>query len=519
MIPSGTITVDVRDHGALCDGVTDDSLAIQAANDAAETLATAANARAVVVYPPYVTCLCAGVIIKADQLGGRTTLRVPDGADRWMWNIKSPDVAISGFVFDGNKANQSPPSYDANYDGNCKNSIIVAYGLCTRLVIKDNVFRDTSHSAIALVDRTPFAFYQPGENHPDFQQPPATMQEIVINDNVFRNIGTMLCWAENPYSRRRIDGSEIHLNGTFTFKKNRAYSTGSITEPRPSDGQTNHGNALLVLGFERATFTDNVLHDVARVAIKTGANNTLEVERNIISEPHWAGIQTQCFRMDDVATELTGKILVRDNRFFSRQHPAQFMVCIGSTLGDNYTVYPEMQIVGNAICYKDNPARMDAIVIADRAKHRRILIQNNQFMELGRAAVGFVNTTIDTFTTELLEVVDNYMYEGLQVWANALVMVQGATGRPVRKMRVERNLTIRVTTPIDFESKGADIFILRDNVFRESRGAWNLYSKDTSKLQRVEIVSNEFDQLVHGFTADKLIVEDNINGNPAAWPY
>lgn len=99
-VPADATGVNVRAHGAVGDGVTDDTLAVKAA--------LAAAAGDLVYFPPGTYILNKLPVATADLLlGPGATLRHKAGSDTYMIAFGGPHLRIRGGVLDGNKSNQT----------------------------------------------------------------------------------------------------------------------------------------------------------------------------------------------------------------------------------------------------------------------------------------------------------------------------------------------------------------------------------------------------------------------------
>ena len=105
--------VSVRDFGAVGDGVTDDTVAIQAALD---------TGRAVFI-PSGMVCLVSGLTISVPgtELHGPGAIKLKDLSDVAVITVSANSVKIVGVEIDGNKINQSatinPPTTTAEAEG------------------------------------------------------------------------------------------------------------------------------------------------------------------------------------------------------------------------------------------------------------------------------------------------------------------------------------------------------------------------------------------------------------------
>lgn len=509
-------TFPVTDFGAVADGVTDDTAAIQAANDAANKF----RGLAAVSYPSNATLLTSGgIVVYADQVGNGATLKLADTADNWIFNVNEDDVWISNLNFDGNKANQPAPGYNANYDGLSRNSLIQAYALFYSLVVEECSFKDTQYGAMAFIDQTPGAFYTPRYIHPDFPTECKTISSLTIRDNKFRDLNTMIAHILNPYEKVQVRNDKLYLNGRATISGNNGARIGTVLGA-PLHGTTNHGNAFICSGFHDVEIFYNRIDVVARECFKHGANNNLTIgPNNVVTDAHWAFCKAQTFYISPDAQELPGRVIIRDNQFATQYIPGHFAMLGGSTNPNpGHCIMPYVDISDNKVSHEGPvDGQLDAIQINGLGKYRQVNIRSNAFSGLGRAALNFVLTDIDGFRMEAINVTGNMYRDGAPHWPCGLVHVQG-TGLRAREMNIEDNTTVKAVTPVNAQRIPADRICIKDNRFLGSKGTWNLYSEEQD-LDYLFLIGNQFDQLVHEFKATKLVVEDNRVANVPAWPY
>jgi hypothetical protein len=492
---------EVASYGALCNGSTDDSAAIQAANNAA------ALADGTVVYPANATCMVKGVYVKADQYGYGATLKLPNASDNWIFNISSstPNIRIADFTFDGNTRTQPMPTFADTYAGLAKNSLIQATSLFTNAVIENNTFQNTDYGAMAFEVQASGG----GTIH--------QISTLKILNNTFANIQTEVVRVTNPYDLRTVSGSDIYMNGTAIFQSNITRTVGVVTTT-PIASYTEHADSVTINGFRCAYAQNNVMKRSARADFRFGANNHIVVAHNKSFDLYWNFVKTETLPIDASANNLPGAIQILDNVITSTSATDTLISLAGSSdVAANHTIVPELQIIGNKMeIYGDNSNHRDAIKFGDNGKYLKAYIKNNVFSGIRKAAVAVVLPTKDSFAMSELVMQDNSVRgSGLDA-ANALFTATGS-GNPIAKLKFINNIVDSVTNGIIVPSVNyaADL-IMQDNSFYYITGA-NVFSGSGSTAPTTATIKNNyFDGAMVGFSTSttQTIWSDNNFGSP-----
>jgi hypothetical protein len=494
---------NVTDYGALCDGATDDSAAVQAANDAAGAVS------GTVTYPANQTCLVKGVFIKADQVGyANATLKIPDNADLWMFNISSstPNIRIANLIFDGNRDNQPTPSYTENYAGFNKNSIIQAHSLAKNLVIENNTFKNTQYGAagVEVQDNGGGTIHK--------------IETVKIQNNKFRDIGTINFEIVNPYSFITVLGTDIYYNGTIIFRDNDGINLGTVTALPGPGGDEEQGEGLIAGGFKCVYILRNKIKNQVRFDYKFGGNNFTLVANNKSTDYHWGFVQTQTAAIDAVGNNQPGGIYVINNDVASHYAPAIAMQFKGSTAATaNHTIQPNTYVIGNVITQFGAPTGViDSVQFPDHGKYENIYMKNNTFFNPYRGAFSLIMPVKDNFQMKKLVIEDNVVRGSHLVTANGLFLGQGS-GNPIADLQIKNNATFGTQNVMWAPSINyATNFTLTGNNFYKVNGDQALWFSGATSPLIAAVSGNFIDGTVTGFsTSTTVTVWDNNNcGSP-----
>jgi hypothetical protein len=272
-------TVSVKDFGAVGDGVTDDTVAIQAALTASRS-----------VFFPAGTYLFAGVTVAADRSvfsNSGATLKLKalaSGVYTPLFSLTGNNVSFNGLYFDGNRANQFANGWSDSFDGGpgglgrSNRAAIEADSALTGLTITDCNFKEFYAASIAVRD----------------------VSNIIIASCTFKD-----SYLEGVFINATTAITDVVVNGC-TF--NNLY-TGDVTV---------QANCIVVQKCTRASIYGNVADNFERNLIKLEICNTTVVSNNCVSNNR--SDQFNCFQaqgggnnisfVNNVATDVKAGIYV-----------------------------------------------------------------------------------------------------------------------------------------------------------------------------------------------------------------
>jgi hypothetical protein len=492
--------VSISNHGAVCDGITDDSAAIQAANDAA------AIARVAVIYPADVTCVAHGITVTTDHIGNGVTLKIPDSADDWMFDIDVDEVSISGFTFDGNKANQPTPVWKANFLGVASKSLMQIRRGVVNLVIENNTFHDTQYGAVAMQDQT-------GTIGGTLREP----NSVIIRNNSFLSIGRHMLWIVNPYEFATVEGENVYLHGWLIYTDNVGVDIGTIVEPAQG-GHTNWGAGILSGGFNcivalRNHFTGNV-----RADYKLGAFNDIIITDNTSIDASWMFLQTQTLPIDPVGRVLPGIIYVARNNY-SIQNSASpetiglFVQLKGNlSATPNHTIHPDVLIEDNTITYVNPaPPTNDVIQIKEQGRYSNIRIRRNTVTDSRRAVVSITPSITEDFETNLL-LIENNVVTGADTHSWNVLLLSQLTGTPIRNVIIGGNTVSGTRRAITATSDSIVNFIMVDNQFTDMTDSLVMEFNDVTSMLTAVVRNNTITGKTCGLDGVAGLVWENNDG-------
>lgn len=295
--------INVKDFGAIGDGTTNDSAAIQSAINSGET-----------VFFPYGTYLCNNLTISnPSQLIGNGTLKLPNSADYPILNI-SAATTINGLIFDGNRANagvadtyliRASSTLNLN-DCEFKNNVGgVRLATAPRSSIQNLKCLDFTQGQITVKDGSSFTTinnlvaYDAGNatvslHIVDFE---ATSSELtgclLTNSNI--NVNCTACQLTGSFVTNCLISNNFFQNNDNTGNGN-CVKLDSVGTGNSIEGNRIHfaNYGVFELGVNSSTISDNIftqnpLAIGTRTAIRLGSSNIV-VKKNIIQGAATDGI-------------------------------------------------------------------------------------------------------------------------------------------------------------------------------------------------------------------------------------
>ena len=542
--------IPVEQAGAVCDGVHDDSAAIQQANH------LAFEAGAVVRYPLGKTCVARGVVVLVDQVGAecaspadaaclasRPVLKVPDAdatctdptadcnKNRWIFDLGTGHVLIRGLAFDGNRAHQPAPSYCESHDGQARNSLVKAQRLFQVAEIDGCLFHDTQYGAIAF--GRPEVDADPATEPADL----ATIETLTIRDSEFRDIGTDGVRVQNAYGKATLAADQLTLQGTFVFNRNVATRVGTVlATPSACNLQTDQGHGLVVEGLYSVEITANSFTDTARTDVSIGAANHVIVSGNQSKDPMAGAVELLSTALPPVkaahpalAPVLPGVVSIEANHFETRHAGSSFVTLSGSKCKDQAcatpkaAVFPTIAIRGNTVVHTDFVTRdcctlpdppatgpctckqtNEGIALVERAKVAELVVQGNTFTHVRRSAVQVALPVVDGYRMERLAILGNDVggpWQSAETCNSLLCADVDTGGKPIRNVEVSSNAVVGTFLGVYAGIDLAEHLSLLDNCFAQiahSDFAATFCTAGTSttalaSLKSATVMDNHFD--------------------------
>lgn len=280
----GNDIVSVKDYGAVGDGTTDDTTAIQAALDSGYKH---------IYFPDDTAYLCGALTISSDEMivFGKAQLNLADNTNDSMFTVSGQRVIIDGLRMFGNKSNQSATSNAVKITAsnvkikNVKMGTFYSNGIYSAnnygTVVRSNVFYDCYDYAILIENDTPSTV---GGGHL------IEGNEIVINSGLVgdTNGGIKVTgdgYAQNGFmNRSRISNNKVQLPASPTDTTAACIEITGLGRYSSIVGNTTISGAIgiSVSDSDYTTVSSNTMYGASNYGIKLESSSFCSLSGNTI---------------------------------------------------------------------------------------------------------------------------------------------------------------------------------------------------------------------------------------------
>ena len=421
--------IHVKRFGAVGDGVTDDTVAIQKANDSCEKFGLSLE------FNPHKTYVISKVDAKCKWLGFNTRLLQKAATDSFALHINTEKPSFENFVFDGNKANQAEPTFSENYQGFAKNSFIQAFRGFKEGSFSGSVFKNMAFGAIAFT----FDSEDPGvalaypNVDTDYAFADRTIEKLKLNNCHFENCATEAIRVSN----RKINLAAaplLQLPGGVFIENCTTYKVGTdkLVGTRYQQGDT-----IIAGNFGKFRVTNCEFEESARFDIKLGIINDVKISKVNSKNPAWGTFQIQTNPFDGLAYDLKGTISLDDvalqfDKIWSNNTVPLLAQLKGSLSADvNHTFYENASVTN---CKYHNftgstTVGLDAIQLTEQTKIKNFVAENVTGMNVRRSLIGISRPAVDGWNMESAIIKGCPQVIGqTSLSTSALVRLQGVGG-------------------------------------------------------------------------------------------
>ena len=387
-MPSAAAVIDVGAYGALGDGATDDTAALQAAIDAAPP-------GSLVNFGPHgrVYRISSALALRSNVIYyGRATIMLSDGAGTNMLTINGgQNIVIQGLTLDGNKQNQTKESVGiAVGNGRVNNDNIVIQGTfikdiagrgirvgspnpTTNLRIEHNRIQGTTRHGINVNRNAPGVIVQ-GNMISDTDPVEQAPRGQIRSNAIWIGNASVGAHVSNNYVENIGDiGIELwRIGGETTVENNIVIATKFF--------------GISFDGAPRSVAVGNLLYNIAgSIGIEVVASNQVTVSDNVVSlivgDPSRKGNQQQ----RGVAVNKSNRVMLLRNTIVNGD------VGVRITHGSKATTLQESLI--------DSPSNFAVEVVAQGRPVGRLSLIRNTFVRVGRRVLAAPASAI----TELID--------------------------------------------------------------------------------------------------------------------